>query len=165
MDGTTSRKLQLPLEGDIEHPQVDDVILSPPLRFAVFDVGVKSTDGVDEDRWDRHLRASDGTRLRQVEDNGSHGLRFARPKRLLPMDSLFCQRNTREVRLFKGFKSSGSVLPYINNVKAFLPNLSLRGWKSLSALEVPEATYKSKRKASGSYSLGVCDALDSGRKP
>ena len=92
-------------------------------------------------------------------------MRFARPRRLLPTDSLFCQRNTREVRLFGGFKSSGYALPYINNVKASLPNPSLQGWKSLSALEVPEATYKSKRKASGSYSLGVCDALDSGCKP
>ena len=54
-DGATSRKLELSLEGDIEHPQVDDVILSPPLRPAVFDVEVKPTDGVDEDRWDPHL--------------------------------------------------------------------------------------------------------------
>ena len=96
-DGATSRKLELPLEGDIEHPRIDDVILSPPLRPAVFDVEVKSMDGVDEDRWDPHLRESVGTRLRQVEDNGSHDLRFARPRRLLPTDSLFRQRNTREV--------------------------------------------------------------------
>ena len=131
----------------------------------MFDVEVKSTDGVDEDRWDPHLRAFVGTRLCQVEDNGSHDLWFARPRRLLSMDSLFRQQNTREVRLFGGFKSSGSALPYINNVKASLPNPSLRGWKSLSASEVPEATYKSKHKASGSYSLGVCDALDRGCKP
>ena len=50
-------------------------------------------------------------------------------------------------------------------MKASVRNPSLRGWKSLSASAVPEATYKSMRKASGSYSLGVCDAFDSGCKP
>ena len=88
-DRATSRKLQLPLEGDIEHPRVKDVILSPSLRPSVFDVEEKSTDGVDEDRWDPHLRASVDTHLRQVEDNGSHALQFARPRRLLPTNSLF----------------------------------------------------------------------------
>ena len=63
------------------------------------------------------------------------------------------------MRLFLGFKSSGSALPYINNVKASLSKLSF------SASEVPQATYKLKRKGSGSYSLGVCDALDSESKP
>ena len=164
-NGAASRKLQLPLEGAIEHPRLDDVVLSPSMRPAVFEVGVKSTDGVNDERWDPHLGASVGTRLRQVEDNGSHGLQIARPRQLLPTDILFRQRNTREVRLFLGFKSNGSALLYINNVKASLPKPSLRGWKSLSALEVPQATYKSKPKASGSYSLGVCDALDSGSKP
>ena len=81
-NGAMSCKLQLPLDGAIEHPQLDDVVLSPSLRATVFEVGVKSTDGVDDDRRDPHLGASVGTRLRQVEDNGSHGLQFARPRRL-----------------------------------------------------------------------------------
>ena len=41
MDGATSRKLQLSLEGAIEHLRLDDVVLNLFVRPAVLEVGVK----------------------------------------------------------------------------------------------------------------------------
>ena len=70
-DGATRCKLPLLLGGAIEHPPLDNVVLSPSMRPMILEVGVKSTDGVDNDMRAPHLGASVDRRLPRVEDNGS----------------------------------------------------------------------------------------------
>ena len=89
-DEATSRKLQLPLENATEHPQLEDVVLSPSLGPAVHDDEVKPMGGVNDYTMAPHLGASAARRLRRLEDNGSCGLQSEGPRRLL-------SRNTREL--------------------------------------------------------------------
>ena len=156
-DEATSRKLQLPLENAMEHPRLEDVVLSPSLEPAIHDDEVKPMGGVNDYTMAPHLGASATRRLRRLEDNGSCGLQSKGPRRLL-------LRNTRELRRYLGSGSSGSPLPYIDSVNSSLPKPPLQGSKSLSASEVPRAAYRSKRNANGSHSLGVCDAPGSGSR-
>ena len=157
MDEATSRKLQLPLENAMEHPWLEDVVLSPSLGPAVHDDEVKPMGGVNDYTMAPHLGASAVGRLCRLEDNGSCSLQSKGPKRLL-------SRNTRELRRYLGFGSSGSPLPYIDSMNSSLPKPPLQGSKSLSISEVPHAAYRSKRNANGSHSLGVCDAPGSGNR-
>ena len=89
-DEATSRKLQLPLENAMEHPWLEDVVLSLSLGLAVHDDEVKPMGGVNDYTMAPHLGASTARRLCRLKDNGSCGLQSEGPRRLL-------SRNTREL--------------------------------------------------------------------
>ena len=80
MDGATSRKLQLPLENAMEHPRLEDVVLSPSLGLAIHDDEVKPMGGVHNYTMAPHLGASATRCLARLEDNGSCGLQSMGPR-------------------------------------------------------------------------------------